>query len=226
MSLISAAAMTAAFDAAVSVVFGHEGGFALHADDPGGATKFGITQATLAAWRKRPVTVDDVRSLSRLEAKRIYRARYWRGTGAELCAEFGRPRLALQQLDWAVNGGPKARWYLQAALNAVADVGARPLVVDGIHGPATRAALQALDEPDELAACDAYGRYRWAHHRIRAAVGTAADVALLDEARIPQRLRPRPNPDVRRWLDVWGNRLHENAIACGLSPFPLKPYDS
>jgi lysozyme family protein len=35
-------------------------------------TKFGITQETLAGWRGRPVTVDDVRNLAQPEAEAIY----------------------------------------------------------------------------------------------------------------------------------------------------------
>jgi lysozyme family protein len=35
-------------------------------------TKFGITQQTLADWRKKPVSVDDVRNLQQWEAEAIY----------------------------------------------------------------------------------------------------------------------------------------------------------
>ncbi len=43
------------FERALSLVLKHEGGFADHPADPGGATMMGITQATLAQWRGRPV---------------------------------------------------------------------------------------------------------------------------------------------------------------------------
>lgn len=39
-------------------------------------TKFGITQDTLAWWRKRPVTIEDVKNLQRSEAEAIYHAMF------------------------------------------------------------------------------------------------------------------------------------------------------
>ena len=44
--------------------------------DRGGPTKGGITLATLASWRKRPVTATDVAALDEAEVRAIYRARY------------------------------------------------------------------------------------------------------------------------------------------------------
>jgi lysozyme family protein len=90
------------FETALSYVLVHEGGFADHPLDPGGATKFGITLATLAAWRKRPVARAEVMALDRREAAEIYRARYWNAVrGDEL------PRgLDHAVFDLAVNSGP------------------------------------------------------------------------------------------------------------------------
>lgn len=53
-----------------------EGGYVDHPLDKGGPTKWGITLRTLAAWRQEPVTADDVRQLSKVEAMDIYRERY------------------------------------------------------------------------------------------------------------------------------------------------------
>ncbi len=55
-----------------------EGGFVDDPQDLGGATKYGITQATLAAYRGHQVTKDDVRGLSDTEARDIYRTNYVR----------------------------------------------------------------------------------------------------------------------------------------------------
>ncbi|MCC2654360.1 MAG: hypothetical protein K0Q60_4526 [Microvirga sp.] len=65
------------FEKAVEIVLQHEGGFVHHARDPGGATKFGITRETLSRVRGRPVTIEDVRELTRAEALAIYRWLYW-----------------------------------------------------------------------------------------------------------------------------------------------------
>lgn len=66
------------FHKCVDLILRHEGGFVEHPDDPGGATNFGITHKTLAAWREvDKCTRDEVRTLQIDEAKEIYRAQYW-----------------------------------------------------------------------------------------------------------------------------------------------------
>jgi hypothetical protein len=75
-ALAPAAGWDEAFGRCVEVVLGHEGGFSDHPEDPGGATNFGITHKTLAEFRGvDSVTKEDVRNLTRDEAKEIYRAR-------------------------------------------------------------------------------------------------------------------------------------------------------
>lgn len=39
------------FERCLAEVLRHEGGFADHTADPGGATKYGVTRRTLAGWR-------------------------------------------------------------------------------------------------------------------------------------------------------------------------------
>lgn len=63
-------------DDLIDEILRKEGGYVDDPDDAGGATNFGITQDTLAAWRKHPVTKDDVRNMSVLEAKAIYSQLY------------------------------------------------------------------------------------------------------------------------------------------------------
>jgi len=65
------------FEQAVDIVLQHEGGFVQHPRDPGGATKFGITRETLSRAGGCPVSVEDVRELTRAEAVAIYRWLYW-----------------------------------------------------------------------------------------------------------------------------------------------------
>jgi len=110
--------MRATLEAFMPTLYKHEGGYSDHKRDPGGATNFGITLATLREWRGRPVTKDDVRTMQRSEADAIYHAHYWnRIDGDSLLAG---PDAAL--FDVAVNSGVgRARQWksLLAGKNAV-----------------------------------------------------------------------------------------------------------
>ncbi|MBN8874496.1 MAG: glycoside hydrolase family 108 protein [Rhodospirillales bacterium] len=126
------------FDRCLAVVFAQEGGFSEDPADPGGATNFGVTLATLREWRNAEVTAADVRALTKEEATEIYRARYWLPTR---CADLG-PGIDLMVFDFGVNAGPStAVKHLQRALG-VTD--------DGSVGPKTMAALQAATARDLL----------------------------------------------------------------------------
>lgn len=92
----------------IADILRREGGFVHHPLDRGGATNYGITQATLARWRGRAVTVDDVRALTPEEAGDIYRARYLRPfDGVD-------GRWKAQVVDIAVNSGVTAARALLA----------------------------------------------------------------------------------------------------------------
>jgi lysozyme family protein len=129
-------------------VIAREGGFVDHPADRGGPTKYGITQATLIAWRGRPLTREDVRDLTTEEARAIYEDRFVRQPGYDRILD---ERLREQVVDAAVLHGPgrATRW-----LQEVAGVKA-----DGVLGPVTAGAVNRL-------AADLAGR-RFAVHRIR-----------------------------------------------------------
>jgi lysozyme family protein len=111
-----------------------EGGFVDHPADRGGATCHGVTQATLAEWRGRPVTAADVRNLTVGEARELYRDRYIVKPGF-LAIE--NQQLRAHVVDCAVNHGPaNAVKMLQKAAHVLAD---------GYLGPQTRAAVNRMD---------------------------------------------------------------------------------
>ena len=132
------------FEPAVSVVLQHEGeAFTRDPDDPGGATKWGITLATLQRV-KSDATVADVAALSKDEACAVYRRLWWDALG------LGRIRdqqIATKTLDCCVNMGPQTGIrLLQQAVNCCADpadANAPQLVEDGLLGPKTVAAANA-----------------------------------------------------------------------------------
>ena len=118
------------FEAALHQVLRHEGGYVDHPADPGGATKYGITRAVLAAWRKAEVSKADMRALTSAQAGEIYHARYWQAVRADELPQG----LDFAMFDFAVNSGPsRAIRFLQAVLGVEAD---------GQLGPTSMAALK------------------------------------------------------------------------------------
>lgn len=110
----------------ITLVFGHEGGYVNHPKDPGGPTKYGITQRTLKAWRGKPVSIADVKALTLDEASRILKAQYWGPVRGDALPSG----LDHAMFDFAVNSGPaQAAKILQRILGVAADgvIGARTL---------------------------------------------------------------------------------------------------
>lgn len=108
------------FDACLAMVLGFEGGYCDNPADPGGATNMGITQATLARSRGRPVAKAEVMALSRNEAGDIYRKMYWNTILGDALPEG----VDLAMFDMAVNSSPnRAIRALRDALGLAADGG-------------------------------------------------------------------------------------------------------
>jgi len=129
--------MQSNFETALAHVLDFEGGYSDHPSDPGGATKYGITHITLREFRGRPVTKDDVRRLTKAEAARIYRSRYWEAASCPVLP----PGIDLAMFDCAVNQGVgRARRFLQQAAR---------VKVDGVIGPVTLTAVSQSD-PEAL----------------------------------------------------------------------------
>ena len=123
------------FDRAFEKLLGHEGGFVDHPKDPGGATRYGITQRVARANGYE----GDMRNLPISEAKRIARKDYWDAVRADDMPDAVRFDL----FDAAYNSHPtQATKWLQRAAGA-AD--------DGIIGPKTLLAVRMAD-PHKLAA--------------------------------------------------------------------------
>ncbi|WP_438767889.1 glycoside hydrolase family 108 protein [Kushneria sp. TE3] len=117
------------FEKAFERLIGHEGGYVNHPSDPGGATKWGITQRTAREVGYR----GDMRDLSRDRAREIYLTAYWLRAR---CDQYD-GAIGYQLFDVAVNSGiGNAIRMLQRAAG-VAD--------DGIVGPVTLAAINNRD---------------------------------------------------------------------------------
>lgn len=110
------------FERAFEWVIGEEGGFVDDVNDPGGATKYGIS--------KHAYPNEDIPNMTLARASAIYRRDYWdRIVGDAL--PFG---IGLVLFDWAVNSG------VGTAVKALQKhVG---VVQDGVIGPTTIAAVK------------------------------------------------------------------------------------
>lgn len=116
------------FTTAFEKLLGHEGGYSDHKDDPGGKTRYGVTEAVAREVGYR----GNMRELPLDLAQRIYKERYWDAVQAEhLPADV---RYAV--FDAAVNSGvaQAAKWLQRAC--GVKD--------DGVIGPQTIRAANAL----------------------------------------------------------------------------------
>jgi lysozyme family protein len=129
------------FDKAVELVLKDEGGYVDHPNDKGGATNFGITQATLSKHRGQQVTKQDVQGLTVYEAKDIYKKYYWTPYSLD---SLKSEKLACALFNQLVNRNPQsAIKSFQRALN---------LADDGIIGPNTINTANALNENKVLIA--------------------------------------------------------------------------
>lgn len=118
------------FNDSLSRVFHHEGGWADHPKDPGGATMKGVTLKVYREHFGDGKSKDELRNISTQELEQIYRSGYWNKCK---CDELP-SGVDYAVFDSAVNSGPGrgAKW-LQSA------VGAKP---DGGIGPNTLAKVK------------------------------------------------------------------------------------
>ena len=124
--------MTDNFPRCLAAVLKHEGGYVDHPKDPGGATNLGVTMATLAEWKGRPVTKAEVKALTPPTVAPIYRQRYWLAASCDKLP----PGLDYMAFDLAVNSGVgRATKYIQRAAG---------VTEDGHIGPQTLAAVNRL----------------------------------------------------------------------------------
>lgn len=112
------------FDQAFSVLMQHEGGLSDDPNDPGGLTRYGISQ------RSYPTL--DIANLTLEHAAQIYRQDFWGPAGCDAVPDA----LRMDLFDMAVNSGVRAAVRcLQRAAGETAD---------GVLGPKTLQAIQTI----------------------------------------------------------------------------------
>ncbi|WP_170439329.1 holin-associated N-acetylmuramidase [Ruegeria arenilitoris] len=135
-------------------IIAREGGFVDDPDDPGGATKYGVTIHTmrrLGLDLTRDGTVDrrDVMALGRDQAVAIFITHYFQKPGLARVPHVLQPTL----FDMYVNAGGQAVRILQRLLVQMGF----SLAVDGVLGPRTAGACDQAANPDPVVLRDAYG---------------------------------------------------------------------
>ena len=121
--------MAETIDQMIADVVQREGGYTNDPKDRGGPTKYGITLATLAAYRGRPTTAQDVQNLSAYEAATIYKAEFYFKPHIDMLPGELQPIV----FDAGVNSGPpRAVMLLQKALRAITG---NFMAADGVIGP-------------------------------------------------------------------------------------------
>lgn len=135
-------------------IVGREGGFVNDPDDPGGATKWGVTIHTMRRLkldldRDGDVDVEDVRALTQERAVELFLDHYF---DAPRIDELPGP-LQATVFDMQVNAGSNAIRILQRVIR---QFGVN-VAVDGVIGPKTLAAARKVMEIAPGHFVDAYG---------------------------------------------------------------------
>lgn len=135
-------------------IVAREGGFVNDPDDPGGATKHGVTIHTMRNLgldldRDGDVDVADVRLLTRTQAVDIFIRHYFESPRINLLPAIIQPSV----FDMYVNAGGNAVKILQRLLSEFGE----PVTVDGALGPNTAAAVERAYDKAGTYLADAYG---------------------------------------------------------------------
>ena len=141
-------------EAIAKEIVSREGGYVNDPDDPGGATKYGVTIGTMKGLGldlngDGDVTIKDVKALTKAHAVEIFVDHYFTAPGISQLPE----PIQASVFDMYVNAGKNAVKILQ---RLVRDMGQK-IAVDGIIGPQTSAAVSSAFAAAPNHFADAYG---------------------------------------------------------------------
>lgn len=140
-------------DIAAGIV-AREGGFVNDPDDPGGATKYGVTLGTLQRLGQDingdgRIGLADVKALTREDARRVFIEHYFNRPGIDRLPQM----LHASVFDMQVNAGANAVRILQRLVTRMGFACSD----DGAIGPKTLAAVSAAAKAAPAHIADAYG---------------------------------------------------------------------
>lgn len=135
------------FNRVVEDLLEQEGGFVNHENDRGGATNFGITIGFYRDNVDESATVDDIRNLTREDAKEIYYKFFWNPVNYSVAeSNYSKLPKGVGEMifQYAVNTGYKrAHRLLQQGLKELG----KDVSLDGWLGPNT---IEAANEVDRI----------------------------------------------------------------------------
>lgn len=134
------------FNKAAAIILKNEGGYVNDPNDPGGATNHGISLRFLKTIGidgdldgDGDIDVDDIKLLTPTSSGEIYRKYFWNVNRYNLIND---QEVATKLFDFSVNASSvRGHKIMQKALNNLHDNGQGVLVVDGILGKKTMAAI-------------------------------------------------------------------------------------
>jgi len=129
------------FKVSLKEVLKHEGGWADHPSDPGGATMKGVTIATFRAFVNPKGTKSDLRKITDAQLETVYRRQYWdKVHGAELP-----DGVDFAVFDYAVNSGPsRSVKDLQKVVGVSQDGKVGPKTLEAIKAMGSRNVINKL----------------------------------------------------------------------------------
>ncbi len=131
------------FELAVDKILQHEGHFVNHPADPGGATKYGISQRFLSHLLNRQITIEEIKNLTKKDAIQLYKAHWWDRYHYNAIIDQS---IATKILDLAINIGPfYAHRLLQHACWSINGELIAGLKDDGIIGSLTINAVNSFN---------------------------------------------------------------------------------
>lgn len=132
--------MESNFDQAFRYTIINEGSFSNNPADHSGPTSgYGVTRSELARWRRRPVSIDEVKNMKEDEARTLYYAWYYKPLGLD---HIKRSPIVTAMFDCGIIRGIGIPIkYAQSVCNS----NGYKLVVDNHSGPLTIAILNEID---------------------------------------------------------------------------------
>jgi lysozyme family protein len=122
------------FDACLTLLLAHEGGYVNHPQDPGGMTNLGVTKRVWEEWTGHEVDEKQMRALTPELVAPLYKRKYWDACRSDDLVSG----VDYAVFDVAVNSGAgRAIKFLQSCVGVDADGG---------FGPRTLAAVKVAEQ--------------------------------------------------------------------------------